>query len=128
MHGYELGNEPAVWNYTWRTPIVTPAQQAKARRLLAFLKRHVAVERQDKGEPCAHVQAPLREAARVLRGDAAAPMVGFVQGSDDLGERGGETLEYLGGGWVCGGVAAAAAEGTERSITTAASISPSGRA
>ena len=26
--GYELGNEPAVWNYTWRTPIITPQQHA----------------------------------------------------------------------------------------------------
>ena len=28
MYGYELGNEPAVWNYTWHTPIVTPKQHA----------------------------------------------------------------------------------------------------
>ena len=28
IYGYELGNEPAVWNYTWKTPIVTPQQHA----------------------------------------------------------------------------------------------------
>ena len=28
VFAYELGNEPAVWNYTWKTPIVTPAQHA----------------------------------------------------------------------------------------------------
>ena len=26
--GYELGNEPAVWNWTWGTPIVSPRQHA----------------------------------------------------------------------------------------------------
>ena len=37
--GYELGNEPAVWNYTWGSPIVTPSQHAPdyaaLRRVLA---------------------------------------------------------------------------------------------
>ena len=28
LWGYELGNEPGVWNWTWRTPIVTPRQHA----------------------------------------------------------------------------------------------------
>ena len=28
IYGYELGNEPAVWNYTWHTPIVTSKQHA----------------------------------------------------------------------------------------------------
>jgi hypothetical protein len=28
LWGYELGNEPGVWNWTWRTPIVTPKQHA----------------------------------------------------------------------------------------------------
>jgi len=27
--GYELGNEPGVWNWTWGTPIVTPTQHAR---------------------------------------------------------------------------------------------------
>lgn len=29
IYGYELGNEPAVWTFTWGTPIVTPEQHAK---------------------------------------------------------------------------------------------------
>ncbi len=28
IYGYELGNEPAVWTFTWGTPIVTPQQHA----------------------------------------------------------------------------------------------------
>ena len=28
VFGYELGNEPGVWNWTWGVPIVTPEQHA----------------------------------------------------------------------------------------------------
>lgn len=42
--GYELGNEPGVWNWTWGTPIVTPAQHAAD---YATLRAMLAVEHPD---------------------------------------------------------------------------------
>ncbi len=94
LWGYELGNEPGVWNWTWRTPIVTPKQHAADYAALRALLETVYAH--ESGENCSGGSCRLPQ-PKVVGPDTTWGAVGDEMpdgGRNPIPGKGGPNYDY----------------------------------